>query len=471
MALKVILAEPDDTFAGELTAQLKNKGFEVLHAPDGKEAQLALYETKKVMAIIIDHQIQKNSSFEVLKYTQFNYPNVKVIFTFADKKNLKDLDFTEEEMFSLGVDKILYKPYPCDKLINLLEESHQHENWKKISENPEQKTKTETGSPENIPDEQFTKIMINEFVSGKKTIFDHYVRLSKNKYIKVLHKGDSFDKERIMTYLEKGTDALYFKTKDRGTYINFINATLKKLIDKENIRSSIKVAATKSAVEKYLEEVSSYGLKPQIIDEGKKLCDNVFSIIKKEKDLYKLMCNFEEVNPANYSHQFLISFFASAICTNLRWNSPVTTETVVMGAMLHDLGKLKLPPELQKMAPESMNKVQLAKYQEHPRLGYEMLDNYPLINEPVKLIVLQHHEYINGEGFPQKLTGIKIYPLAKIVSLANYFVDIIAQQKIMPLDGLRTVIPQREFTVKFDPDVIRAFVKSFCDPKKLKHDQ
>lgn len=222
-----------------------------------------------------------------------------------------------------------------------------------------------------------------------------------------------------------------------------------------------KVKTIKSLSEKYLEEIFDVGLKPQLIEEGKLICQSMYDMIQKDSGLASVMAMYEDSDPPAFSHLFLVSFMAAITCRNLEWTSQRTVELIVFGAMLHDIGMLKLPQELRDLDIGDMSPKQLEMYKEHPRLGSELLQMYPIITEPVRQIVYQHHEYVNGEGFPNGFTGIKIYPLAKVVALADEFSYILRKHKVKPIEGLRILLEDRKNIVRFEPLIVKALIKGF----------
>jgi len=459
--LSILISEPDHILAKEIKSFFETKSYIAHQATNGKDCQLKTYNNK-YLAVILDMDTSYHSGLEVLRYLRLNAPSIKVILTLKNKKRLESLELDKKDLRKLGASDIIIKPYSMEMLLASIEGAYQFESWKKIKSSDSQQNEEEI----NTDDEDFTRLKIQDFYSGNTTIFDHYIRLSQNKYIKILHKGDVFEKSRIEKYeFEKKVEYLYFKTTDRAIYINFINQVLEKMIKSIDKNTSEKVKITKNLTEKYIEEVYTVGLKPQLIHEGKQICENMYNLIQKNTDLSKIMAEYEEKSPSSFSHLFLVSFFAGISCKNLEWSSKRTVELIVFGSLLHDIGKLKLPESISRIKFDQLDKNQLEIYKEHPKIGAEMLQTYPIIKEPIRQIVYQHHEYVNGEGFPNGLTGMKIYPLAKVVSFADELATILVKDKITPLEGLREIIPDRERITKFDPLVVKAMVKGFIPEK------
>lgn len=456
MAISILISDPNKDWSKQTQDFLHENGYEVTTALNGKDCQLQAYK-KKHFAVILDFATHGHSALEVLRYLRLNTPSVKVIITISSS-TLNKLDLDEEALKKLGASTVLTKPFPMKLLLKSIEDADNSKGWKDIKGTTPQKQEEAV----NLNDKKFTRVPINSFLSGNATIFDCYIRLAPNKYLKILHRGDFFEKERIQKYQdEKKIEYLYFKTQDRVTYINYINSLLEKMNSIKEIDTKQKIMTTKNLCEKYVEEVHTTGLQPQLIEEGKKLCENVFKLINKDKNLARILTEYQEHYEPGYTHLFLVSFYSAIICQNLNWATQRTIELISFGALLHDIGKLRLPEELRLKEEDDLNQDEFKIFQTHPALGVDMLQNSSLISEPIRQIVYQHHELVTGDGFPNQLTGIKIYPLAKVVTLADNFAHSVIKNKVPPLKSLETFISDRHNIVKFDPLTIKALIKGF----------
>lgn len=93
---------------------------------------------------------------------------------------------------------------------------------------------------------------------------------------------------------------------------------------------------------------------------------------------------------------------------------------VVLAGLLHDIGKTRIPVEiLNKPAKLSGNEMSFMK--QHPMLGYELIFGSKEIGASVKMAILQHHERLDGTGYPQSLFKNDISQEAKIVAVADTY--------------------------------------------------
>jgi PAS domain S-box-containing protein/putative nucleotidyltransferase with HDIG domain len=115
-------------------------------------------------------------------------------------------------------------------------------------------------------------------------------------------------------------------------------------------------------------------------------------------------------------HQRRVANLASAIAAKL--NLPLhTIEGIHLSALIHDIGKIAIPAEIL-TKPKALTNFELAMLRNHVQTGYDILKN---IHFPwnVAQIVLQHHERIDGSGYPNGLKGDSICEEAKIIAVAD----------------------------------------------------
>lgn len=97
------------------------------------------------------------------------------------------------------------------------------------------------------------------------------------------------------------------------------------------------------------------------------------------------------------------------------------------GTLLHDIGKMKIPIEiLNKNGKLTENEYDIMKT--HPELGYDMVKNLDYINERGKAIILEHHERIDGKGYPYGLKGDKISKYSKIACISDVYDAIVSDR-------------------------------------------
>ncbi len=467
MAINILISEPDQDWKSKISKYLEGENFVLDFVTNGKAAQTSLYRNKKISVVVLDIFTENHSAFEVLKYIRLNAPSAKVILTVESKKTLEQFDLSKDDLTRLGVSDILFKTYSKEQFIKSIDGELQFEFTKGKQENS-----NDTG-PQKIAarDDEFTRIKLADYCSGNTAIFDLFIRISEGHYVKVVHAGDYLNEAHLAKYNKgAGGEWIYFKTKDRKIYIAFMNKLLESITKNGGvkIKRSARVKMVKNLSDKFVEEIYTVGIKPSLIEEGNKICRNVTDLIKRETKLFSILRTMQESEPSIHSHCSTVSFFSAVVCNNLKWASKSTIEKITIGGMFHDLGKLKINKSCLNLSMEEMDAQQLQEYKMHPELGVAMLDSFKTIEPATKQIIYQHHETIDGKGFPRGITGIKIYPLAQVVGLVDLYVNFMAKHQLPPVVALRKILKeQKDIIGSYHPNVIRALMSSFIDKQKF----
>ena len=455
--MKLLISDPDSSWAEKVRKHFTQLNREADICANGKDCQLKIFKNN-YDALILDFDTSSHSAIEVLKFIRLNHPSVRVILTIDSQKRLQELQISKEDFAKMGVSTLLVKPYSLDKIVETVEQQNLHSSWRNIIENDSLQEEEKV----SLPDNEFTRIFIDSMSFENAAIFDLYIRLEKNKFLKIFNRGDIYNQNRLIKHFSDiNNGCIYFKTRDRSIYINFMNDFIQRLAKKEDVPTVQKVGLAKALVEKYIEEVHTKGLHPQLIEEGKKACENIFEIIQYSKDLAVHMRDYQEHNDDQITHSFLTSFFSVMMAKSLKWKSSRTIEALALGGLLHDIGKLKLDRKIRDKDEESLTEMERIQFRKHPQYGVELLQKCEGITEAVLQIVYQHHELIDGTGYPGHLSGGKIYPLAKVVNLADAFTYEMLKKKTSPIVTLKSMISNSKQVLKYDPVIVKALITCF----------
>lgn len=123
------------------------------------------------------------------------------------------------------------------------------------------------------------------------------------------------------------------------------------------------------------------------------------------------------------SHAINVALLTNALARKLGKTEDFVSD-ITMAALLHDIGKSCLPQSiLDKQQGMTMQEQKL--YQAHTKIGYNIIKNKMNLNERIAKVALEHHEKNDGTGFPSGKSGDSISLEAQIVSLCNYFDNLV----------------------------------------------
>jgi PAS domain S-box-containing protein/putative nucleotidyltransferase with HDIG domain len=167
-------------------------------------------------------------------------------------------------------------------------------------------------------------------------------------------------------------------------------------------------------------------------------------------------------DPYTAGHQRQVAQLAGAIAQEMGL-SPERVEGMRVLGCLHDIGKIAIPAEILSK-PGRLSPMEFTLIQDHPRVGYEILKD---IDFPFPLAegILQHHERLNGSGYPLGISGPDIILEAKILAVADVMEAVASDRpyrKALGIDQAMEEISQNR-GILYDPEVVDICKKLFIE--------
>jgi HD-GYP domain-containing protein (c-di-GMP phosphodiesterase class II) len=163
----------------------------------------------------------------------------------------------------------------------------------------------------------------------------------------------------------------------------------------------------------------------------------------------------EKRDPYTSGHQQRVAELALAIGRELGL-SPDQIEGLAIASAIHDIGKISLPAEILSK-PSQLSRLEMELIHAHAQAGYDILKNvdFPW---PVAEIVLQHHERLNGTGYPHGLCGERILKEARIVGVADVVETMSSHRPYRPSMGLGKALEEITANkgILYDSDAVDA---------------
>jgi HD-GYP domain-containing protein (c-di-GMP phosphodiesterase class II) len=136
-------------------------------------------------------------------------------------------------------------------------------------------------------------------------------------------------------------------------------------------------------------------------------------------------------------------------------------EGIRIAGSIHDIGKLSIPAEILSK-PTKLTDIEFSLIKEHSRKGYEMLKNVES-PWPLAQIVYQHHERMNGSGYPRNLKGDEILMEARIMAVADVVEAMASHRPYRPTLGIKAALEEIEKNkgILYDNTVVDTCLKLF----------
>jgi putative nucleotidyltransferase with HDIG domain len=430
---RVLVVDDDDTFRNGLKYALMQSGYDPILTVGGKVAQ-QLLEKGGIDVVLSDVNMPDGNGIELLKFIRQSGTVPIVMMT-----GLKSLIENVDVFRAGGILHFLPKPFSRETLVAALEAAL---------------APPEVG-PKLPPVEEvaYCKVPINDFISGKEVKYDLYVQLSDAKYVKIAHAGAGLPPEQIENYRERGVSHLYMTKGDFKDYLRFSVKISGVLKDSGTIPRQRKLAFLSQTSQLLMATMGSDQVNAEMMEQSRGIVESAVSVLSDSDAYFGLMdlMNTRRGGDNLYAHSLAVSLYSCLMANKLGWQSPNTLMYVATGSLFHDIGKKELPEDILRKPRMMQSNEERSIFESHSLRGAQILRAVPDTPDEVIWIVQQHHENEAGYGYPFRLRKGKIYPLAKLVAVADEFVDAVTREEKLDQEVVLRVLHQM---VKFSKDLL-----------------
>lgn len=184
--------------------------------------------------------------------------------------------------------------------------------------------------------------------------------------------------------------------------------------------------------------------------------------------IHAVALTVETRDPYTAGHQQRVAELACAIAKEMGL-SPDQIEGIRLAGVIHDLGKIYVPAEILNR-PGKLTSIERELIHVHPQVGYDILKgiSFPW---PIAEIVYQHHERMNGKGYPRSLPGEDIFLEARIIAVADVVEAMSSHRPYRPAPGIDLALKEiaKNKEILYDSNVAEACLNLFKGKKVNLH--
>lgn len=184
----------------------------------------------------------------------------------------------------------------------------------------------------------------------------------------------------------------------------------------------------------FLEALTQGRFTQSIVDDTMK---PLLETLDRQKDIVSLLLLLDRDDIDTYHHSLQVGLLSYYIASWMGYSREERYQ-ISRAGFLHDIGKSRVPLSiLNKQGP--LTESEQAELELHTSYGYDLIRGSKM-DEVTALVALQHHEYEDGTGYPDRLFKSGIHPYAQIVSVANIYMSLTTSALYRPKQGLVTVL-------------------------------
>lgn len=221
--------------------------------------------------------------------------------------------------------------------------------------------------------------------------------------------------------LEQGSyRKLYVSTEEHQAFQRYLQANIKEMVRDETIPAMQRFALLNEVVRSVLGKVLTSSDLDASIAQTEELGHHVVELVCRSNVISSELCKIMYHDFQTFTHVANVSYF----CVMLAKECGITAQDelckVAIGAMLHDLGKSEIPDAILNK-PGRLTDDEFRIVTTHPKIGFLRLGKRADISFAQLMMVYQHHEHLDGTGYPVRVSGPEIHPWARICSVADVF--------------------------------------------------
>lgn len=282
----------------------------------------------------------------------------------------------------------------------------------------------------------------------------------------LIARGTQLDEYLIESMRKMGITGVYIRTgviEDKDTEEQpVITAQVQQKIDQRQVKDRAKVHLSESVKKRVAEGIQYLYQDTEssnFMDVTRSITNDLVKAIDDNDAIAVDISALKVSDEYTFKHSVDVATMAMIVSRQYGFNDEQVRQIGVSG-LLHDIGKSRIPTEVLNKA-QKLTDEEFALIKKHSLLGYEILKDKPELSNAVKMGVLQHHEKINGSGYPMGVTEEQIHIFAKIIAVTDIYDALVTERPYKKAFTPRNAVEMiMAMTGELDLQVMQSFLES-----------
>jgi len=457
----VLIVDDEKVVRKLLISNLSVAGFSCLEAASGAEA-LEQLKSHEVSVALLDVNMPNMSGIELLNIMMKSYPEIAVLMITAVSNSDTAIDCMRQ-----GAYDYIIKPFNSHEVLLRIEHALEKRKLKldnriyqtQLEQKVEEQTAKFRASEVNFRNSlDHSPLGIRIVTTDGRTIYTNHAFLDIFGYanaaeINAVPYDVLYTPETYAIHLERVAKGKRGEDVPSSYDINIVrkDGEIRQLLVN---RGEVLWNGERQFQMVYQDVTERVKTEKALRDSYEKLNKTLDSIIQ------TMALTVEMRDPYTAGHQHRVAKLACAIAEEMNLPAEKIKGMQVIGA-IHDIGKICVPSEILSK-PGRITEAEFSIIKEHPRTGYDILKgiDFPW---PVSMAILQHHERLDGSGYPGKLPGDSIILEARILAVADVVEAMASHRPYRPSLGLEKALDEvsGKKGIFYDAEVVDACLKLF----------
>ena len=259
--------------------------------------------------------------------------------------------------------------------------------------------------------------------------------------------------------IENGVKTLYVKDAEAGDYYTYVDRAVGQVLKSEKMspaeKSAVLYETSQSLVKSTFERPDS----PLIMSANKKVVAHTVASITAEPAMLRAMVSLFSYDYSLYSHCVHVSIIGSGLALETGSWKPDDVREIALGFLLHDIGKCRVRADILRK-PGMLTAWEIREMEKHPDLGVNLMSEHNAVWPEAIEIIRNHHERLDGSGYPRHLGSQSITLESRICSVADVFDAFTSYRAYKPAmsgyNALRLIL--EKLTHELDDDIVHLLI-------------
>lgn len=320
---------------------------------------------------------------------------------------------------------------------------------------------------ENLSGSSFFPIRLESLRIETVLPFQIYLhQKSRNQYILYRNRNTPFTESALKQLIESRVEEIFVPRIERDDYFEYASREIRQVVRDPDLDTRQKADVVYSTTTQIMEDLFSAPCSSRRLRQAKMTIHYSVEFIFQDDNATRNLLALTSHDYYTYTHSVNVAIYGLTLAKRIYANELDRHNFNLLGEgfLLHDLGKSGVPASVINH-PGKLNKVQWSLMRRHPEMGRAMLEETHQNNEVLDAIVYQHHERMDGKGYPRQVSGSEIHPYARMCALADVYDAITTvrsyREPLSTFEALKTMRDSMEN--HFDWELYDEFVKIFRD--------
>jgi HD-GYP domain-containing protein (c-di-GMP phosphodiesterase class II) len=313
--------------------------------------------------------------------------------------------------------------------------------------------------PDRTVPEEFCPVDLDGLVDDTLLDFNLYIPAGAGRFVFYRSSSLSFTARHRKRLLDNNVRVLYIRTADRQQYLQYLEHNLDQVLSNPEVTAPKKARLLYSVSQAVMQDTLEQPRSAAIVPRTRQMAERTVGFVLRSERALGQLARLMTTDYYTYTHSINVCVFGVALARQAGVDHGDIRDYAV-GALLHDLGKTQIEKTLL-TRPGPLSEDEMEVMRGHVAIGEALLREHHGLSDAAMLPVAQHHEKLDGTGYPRGLRGDDLHLFGRITAIADTYDAMTSkrsyQRAFTPFEALKQM--REEYREKFDQVLLEQFIR------------